>query len=65
MTLNVPYRIRAALYILTALGTPVVSYLFAKAFIGELEIALWGAEVTVVALIAGFNTVPTRGEQVH
>ena len=62
MTINVPYRIRAALYILTAIGTPVIAYLFAKDILGELEVALWSAEVTVVSALAAFNTVPTRGE---
>lgn len=63
MTLNVPYKVRAALYILTAIGTPLAAYLFAKDLIGELELTLWGAEVTVVSLLAGFNTVPTKGEE--
>ena len=62
MTINVPYRIRAALYILTSIGTPVIAYLFAKDILGELEVALWSAEVTVVSALAAFNTVPTRGE---
>lgn len=63
MTFNVPYKVRAALYVLTAVGTPLVGYLFAKEIIGELELTLWGAEVTVVSLLAGFNTVPTKGEE--
>jgi hypothetical protein len=62
MTLNVPYKIRAALYVFTAVGTPVVTYLLARQIIGDLEMALWGAEVTVVAALAAFNTTPTKGE---
>lgn len=62
MTFNVPYKIRAGLYLLTAIGTPVVAYLFAKGFIGDLEVVLWSAEVTVVSALAAFNTVPTKGE---
>ena len=62
MTVNVPYKIRAGLYILTAIGTPIIAYLFAKDILGELEVALWSAEVTVVSALAAFNTVPTRGE---
>lgn len=59
MTLNVPPKVRAFLYVFTALGTPVVAYLFAKGFIGELEVTLWSAEVAVVSSLAAFNTMPT------
>lgn len=63
MTVNLPYRVRLALYIITALGTPLVGYLFAKDIIGELEVTLWTAEVTVVSLLAAFNTAPSQGEK--
>ena len=63
MTFNVPYKVRAALYVLTAVGTPIIAYLFAKDIIGELETVLWSAEVTVVAALAAFNTTPTKGEE--
>lgn len=56
MRLNPPRRIRAALYVLTAAGTPVVAYLAAKGYIGDLELALWTAEVTVASTLAAFNT---------
>lgn len=62
MTLNVPYKARAVLYVLTAIGSPVIAYLAAREIIGELEVALWSAEVTIVAALAAFNTVPTKGE---
>lgn len=55
MTLNIPYKGRAALYIITAIGTPIVAYLFAKGFIGTLEVSLWAAEVTAVSALAGLN----------
>lgn len=62
MTLIVPYKIRAALYVLTAVGTPLVAYLLNKDIIGELEVALWSAEVAVVSALAAFNTSPKEGE---
>lgn len=62
MTLNVPYKIRAGLYVFTAVGTPIVTYLLARQIIGDLEMALWGAEVTVVTALAALNTTPTQGE---
>lgn len=55
MNINLPPKVRISLYILTAIGSPVVSYLLAKGFIGELEMALWGAEVTAVTALAAFN----------
>lgn len=55
MTINLPTKVRAALYILTGLGTPVVAYLFAKDIIGDLEVTLWSAEVTFVSILAMFN----------
>lgn len=60
MTFNLPYQARAGLYLLTAIGTPVVGYLFAKEIIGELEVAFWSAEVTVVSTLALFNTTPSE-----
>lgn len=55
MNLNPPSKVRAALYIFTAIATPIVAYLLAKGFIGTLEVTLWSAEVTVVSAMAGFN----------
>lgn len=55
MNLNVPYKIRAGLYVFTAVGTPVVGYLLTKGIIGELEVAFWSAEVAVVSALAALN----------
>ena len=63
MTLNVPYKVRATLYVLTAIGSPVIAYLAARDIVGELEVALWSAEVAIVSALAAFNTVPTKGEK--
>jgi hypothetical protein len=56
MPLNPPAAVRAVLYIITALGTPIVAYLNAKGYVGSLEVGLWSAEVAVVSLMAGLNT---------
>lgn len=56
MNLNPPRRIRAALYVLTAVGTPVVAYLNVKGILGDPEMVLWAAEVTVVNGLAALNT---------
>lgn len=58
MNLNPPRRVRAALYVLTAVGTPVVAYLNVKGVLGDPELVLWAAEVTVVNGLAALNTTP-------
>lgn len=55
MTVNLPYKVRAALYIINAVGSPVMAYLLAKAVIGTLEVGLWAAEMTAVFALAGLN----------
>lgn len=59
MTLNPPSNVRAILYIVTAIGTPLIAYLLAKNAIGATEVALWSAEVTVVNTLAALNV--TKG----
>ncbi len=59
MTLSLSPKVRVLLYVLTVIGTPVVVYLKAKGIIGDLELILWGAEVTAVSGLAAFN-VPTE-----
>ena len=67
MKINVPFRVRVALYLANVLGTPVVVYLRAKGVIGDLELTLWGAEVAAAFAVAGLNA--SSGEattvQVH
>lgn len=59
MRINLPANIRAALYVLTAVGTPVVAYLLAKGVIGNMEVTLWSAEVTIVNAMAALNVSKT------
>lgn len=56
MQINLSPRVRATVYIVTAVGTPVVAYLLSKGIIGNLEVALWSAEVTVANTMAALNT---------
>jgi hypothetical protein len=62
--INPPPWLRATLYIATAVGTPVVLYAQAKGWIGDLELTLWGAEVTVVSALAGFNVTNTAAPEI-
>lgn len=59
MTITLPAWLRRGLYALTAVGTPVVAYLSAKGYIGDLEVTLWSGEVAVVGALAAFNTTDT------
>lgn len=58
MKINIPYQIRAVLYIITAVGTPIIAYLLSKGIIGALEVTLWSAQVVVISGIAAFNVTP-------
>lgn len=64
MTINIPYKIRAGLYVFTMIGSPIVAYLAAKTYIGDLEVGLWLAEVTVISALAAFNTKPNNEETI-
>lgn len=55
MQVNLPPKVRLALYVATGLLTPVVVYLQAKGIIGQLEVALWSAEVLFMSALAAFN----------
>ena len=59
MTLTLPYKVRAALYIINAIGSPIMAYLLAKDWIGTLEVTLWAAEMTAVFALAGLNITKT------
>jgi hypothetical protein len=55
MQLTIPPKVRATLYILTVIGSPIVAYLLTKGVIGTLEVTLWSAEVSAVSALAAFN----------
>lgn len=62
MKFNPPHKVRAILYLVTSLGTPIVGYLFAKDLVGEIEVTLWAAEVAVVNTMAALNVAPSNSE---
>lgn len=62
MRFNIHPAARAALYVVTALGTPVIGYLLTKGIIGELEVNLWGGLVTAVTAMAGLNVSNVSGK---
>lgn len=58
MELNLPRNVRAGLYILIIVGSPVIGYLSMSEFIGANEVALWSALTTAVAAVARLNLTP-------
>jgi len=58
MNVTLPYKVRLGLYIVNAIGSPVMAYLLAKNVIGNLEVSLWAAEMTAVFALAGMNVSP-------
>lgn len=50
--MNISARTRQIIYVVTAIGTPVVAWLNARGWIGDLEAGLWSAEVAVVGGLA-------------
>lgn len=55
MEINLPAQVRAALYVLTVVGTPVVTYLSVVGTLSDAAVVLWGAEVTAISLLARLN----------
>lgn len=55
MTVNLPYKVRSALYIGNAVGGPIMAYLLARGVIGTLEVGLWAAESAAIFALAGLN----------
>lgn len=59
MNVNPPRRVRLGIYVVTLFGTPLVAYLNARGIVGDLEVALWSAEVAVATGLAALNTSTT------
>jgi uncharacterized membrane protein YphA (DoxX/SURF4 family) len=54
-TVNLSPGLRLALYIVSALGSLVAAYLFAKGLVGEAETALWAGVVALINAVAAAN----------
>ena len=55
MQVNLPPKVRAALYIITVVGTPIITVLVSQNVVGDLWGQLWAAFVTGVGALAAFN----------
>ena len=54
--MTISARTRQIIYVVTAVLTPVVAWLNARGWIGDLEVGLWSAEVAVVGGLAALKT---------
>jgi hypothetical protein len=57
MRVNLPDRVRVALYVITALGSPVIAVLTSAdvSILPQWVATLWTAEVTAVTAMAALN----------
>lgn len=55
MRINLPNKVRAILYVVTAIGTPIVGVLADQKFLPDWVMTLWTAEVAVVSAMAALN----------
>lgn len=55
MRVNLPDRVRVVLYVITALGTPVVGVLTEQNILPAWAMTLWSAEVAAVTAMAALN----------
>ena len=62
MTVNLPAKVRASIYVLFTLSAPVVAYLTATGVIGANEVTLYTALTTAVFGLAALNT-PVKADE--
>jgi hypothetical protein len=55
MSINLPTKVRAAIYIIMGVASPVVAYLSINGIISEPEVALYASIMTFVSGLAAIN----------
>jgi hypothetical protein len=60
MKVTLPAKLRATLYVITVIGTPLVAVLVSQGIASELVAQLWAAFVTGVSALAAFNVTPDQ-----
>ena len=60
MPVNIPPKVRFALYVVSALGSVVAAYLFARGIVGEAETGLWAGVVAIINTISASNVSSQR-----
>lgn len=54
--INIPARVRFALYLVGVFGTPLVGYLFSIGVFAEAEVALFSAYIAALSALAAAKT---------
>lgn len=57
--MTISARTRQIIYVVTAIGTPIVAWLNLRGWIGDDVVGLWSAEVAVVGGLAALKTGDT------
>ena len=60
VNINIPSEIRNGLYIFTALGSILMTYLSATQVVGSNEVAAWTAFTAFIAGLAKLNITPDK-----
>jgi hypothetical protein len=55
MQIEIPPKVRVALYVITALGTPIVATLTSQHILADWVVSLWSGEVTAVTAMAALR----------
>jgi hypothetical protein len=63
MTINLPSKVRATLYAVIALASPVVAYLGNEGKLDVFYVGLFSVVVTAVSTLAFSNVTPDEEEQ--
>lgn len=58
--MNLPPKVRQAIYVLTAVASPVMAYLQQTGTISDFVFGLFAVVVTAVASLAAVNVTPSK-----
>ncbi len=62
MSINLPDKVRAAIYVVLGIGGIVMVYLSSIGVVGQNELTAWAGLSSFVGGLAALNTPPSNGE---
>jgi len=63
MSINLPYKVRASIYILSGMTSPLIVYMSVNGVINESVVALYASIMTFVTGLAAVNVSDNDGEK--
>ena len=60
MKLNLPYKVRAGIYVVVVLGTAVIVPLNTAGILPDVVLAVWSSLAGAASLLAALNITPER-----